>query len=65
MLSCAKDLEPRHLAVFFHHLCLGALVRWLAAKKLKRCRELGAAVDLFIHGAVQLIATAEKRRRKI
>jgi hypothetical protein len=60
-----KDLEPRHLAVFFHHLCHGALLPWLPAKILKLRRELGAAVDLFIQGTVPPVASGQKRRRKI
>lgn len=59
-----KDLEPAHLAVLFHHLCLGALLRWLPARNLKLRRELGTAVELFIHGAVPRAAATQKRGKK-
>jgi len=55
-----------HLAVLFHHLCLGALLKWLLAGNLKLRRELDAAVELFIHGAAVPSATAARKRgRKV
>jgi AcrR family transcriptional regulator len=61
-----KDFKPEHLAVLFHHLCLGALLRWLPAGNLKLRQELDAAVELFIHGAAVPPATAAgKRGRKV
>lgn len=59
-----KDFKPRHLAVLFHHLCLGALLRWLPAKNLNLRHELGAAVELFFHGVIPRAAAAQKRGRK-
>jgi hypothetical protein len=59
-----KDFEPEHLAALFHHLA--ALLKWLLARNLKLRRELGAAVELFIHGAaVPPAAAARKRGRKV
>jgi hypothetical protein len=29
------DLDPARLAIAFHHLCLGAMLRWLADPSLK------------------------------
>jgi AcrR family transcriptional regulator len=46
-----NDLDARHLAVLFHHLCLGALLRWLMESNLELRRELAVAVDLFLTGA--------------
>ena len=43
----------------------GVLLRWLPVKNLKLRRELGAAIDLFMHGVVQQVASAQERRRKI
>jgi len=59
-----KDLEPSHLAVVFQPLCLGALLRWLPAGKLKLRRLHRGAVEAFIHGAVPPAAAAPKRERK-
>ena len=40
------------LAIAFHHLYLGAMLRWLADPCLKlRKKEFAAAVELFLHGA--------------
>ncbi|UWZ82372.1 TetR/AcrR family transcriptional regulator [Occallatibacter riparius] len=58
------DFDARHLAVLFHHLCLGALLRWLVAEDLKLRRELDAAVAVFLQGAAQVSAPAKKRGRK-
>jgi AcrR family transcriptional regulator len=61
-----KDFKPEHLAVFFHHLCLGALLRWLPAGNLKLRQELDAAVELFINGAAVPPAAAKRKRgRKV
>jgi AcrR family transcriptional regulator len=46
-----KDLDARHLAALFHHLCLGALLRWLLTNNLELRREFAAAVELFVNGA--------------
>ena len=61
-----KDFKPEHLALLFHHLCLGALLRWLPAGNLKLRQELDAAVELFIQGAaVPPDAAARKRGRTV
>lgn len=57
-----KDLDAAHLAVLFHHLCLGALLRWLLTKNLKLRRELASAVDVFIHGAVPARGAQKKSK---
>lgn len=59
-----KDLDAAHLAVLFHHICLGALLRWLLTSNLKLRRELSTAVDLFVHGAAHRVAVAKKRRSR-
>jgi AcrR family transcriptional regulator len=59
-----QDFTPEHLAVLFHHLCLGALLRWLPARNRKLRRELDAALDLFIHGAIPPVKVARKRGRR-
>lgn len=45
------DLDPARLALSFHHLYLGAMLRWHAEPRLKLRKEFAAAVDLFLHGA--------------
>lgn len=45
------DLDPARLALAFHHLYLGAMLRWLADPRLKLRKEFAAAVELFLHGA--------------
>jgi AcrR family transcriptional regulator len=55
-----KDLDAQHLATLFHHLCLGALLRWLQASKLDLRREFAVVVDLFVQGAA---ATRQSGRR--
>src|SRR5882757_2846586 len=54
-----NDLGARHLAELFHHLCLGALLRWLLASGLELRREFTVAVDLFVNGA----AAVERKGR--
>jgi TetR/AcrR family transcriptional regulator of autoinduction and epiphytic fitness len=50
------DLDPARLAIAFHHLYLGAMLRWLADRRLKLRREFTAVVELFLHG----VAVAQK-----
>lgn len=45
------DLDASRLALAFHHLYLGAMLRWLADSTLNLRTEFAAAVDLFLHGA--------------
>jgi hypothetical protein len=44
------DLNPARLTIAFHHLYLGAMLRWLADPRLKLRKEFAAAVELFLHG---------------
>ena len=48
-----RDLPSRQLATLFHHLYLGALMRWLAAPAADLRAEFAAIVDLFFHGAAR------------
>lgn len=57
------DVDARHLAVLFHHLCLGALLRWMQAEELDLRGELGAAVEIFVQGAGE--GAVRKRRRNL
>ena len=59
-----QDLEAAHLAMLFHHLCLGVLLRWLVERNLKLRQELSVAVELFLNGAVPSPATAQGCGRK-
>jgi TetR/AcrR family transcriptional regulator of autoinduction and epiphytic fitness len=45
------DLDPVRLTQAFHHLYLGAMLRWLAEPRLKLRREFAAALELFLRGA--------------
>jgi AcrR family transcriptional regulator len=45
------DLDPIRLGIAFHHLHLGAMLRWLTNPCLKLRKEFAAAVELFLHGA--------------
>ena len=56
-----RDFKAEHLAVLFHHLCLGTLLEWLVVGNLKLLRELDAAVELFVHGAAVPSATAARK----
>lgn len=63
-----NDLDPEQLAIAFHHLHLGAMLRWLADPRLKLRKEFAAVVELFLHGAaVSLQAplnTSSKSKKK-
>lgn len=48
-----RDLPSGQLATLFHHLYLGALMRWLAAPAGDLRAEFAAIVDLFFHGAAR------------
>jgi len=58
------DLDPARLATAFHHLYLGAMLRWLADRRLKLREEFAAAVELFLHGAAVLAKASPKRSPK-
>lgn len=46
-----RELDPTRLTIAFHHLYLGAMLRWLADPRVKLRKEFAAAVELFLHGA--------------
>ncbi len=48
-----RDLPSGQLATLFHHLYLGALMRWLAAPDGDLRAEFAAIVELFFHGAAR------------
>jgi AcrR family transcriptional regulator len=45
------ELDPVRLALAFHHLYLGAMLRWLSDPGVNLREEFAAVVDLFLHGA--------------
>lgn len=45
------DMDASRLALSFHHLYLGSMLRWLMAPNLDLRIEFAAAVDLFLYGA--------------
>ena len=59
-----NDLDPARLTIAFHHLYLGAMLRWLADSRLKLRKEFAAAVDLFLHGAAVPAKASSKTARK-
>jgi TetR/AcrR family transcriptional regulator, regulator of autoinduction and epiphytic fitness len=63
-----NDLDPARLTIAFHHLYLGAMLRWLADPRLKLRKEFAAAVDLFLDGAAvptkASSKTSTKRKKK-
>lgn len=63
-----NDLDPTRLTIAFHHLYLGAMLRWLADPRLKLRKEFAGAVDLFLHGAAvpakASSKTTTKRKKK-
>lgn len=56
-----KDLDARHLGTLFHHLWLGALLRWLLVSDLELRSEFAVALDLFINGAAAVTKQHGKR----
>ena len=63
------DLDPGRLAIAFHHLYLGSMLRWLADPRLKLRREFAATVELFLHGAAaqakaSLKASPKSRKKR-
>lgn len=49
-----SDLGAAHLATLFHHLYLGALMRWLSLPDLELRREFALAIDLFLQGSARI-----------
>lgn len=58
------DLDPARLAIAFHHLYLGAMLGWLADRRLKLRREFAAVVELFLHGAAVAATAPSTMARK-
>jgi TetR/AcrR family transcriptional regulator, regulator of autoinduction and epiphytic fitness len=58
------DLDASDLAALFHHLYLGALMRWLTVPGLKLRDEFAAAVELFVKGAAVPLPPASRSRKK-
>ncbi|RKE26236.1 TetR family transcriptional regulator [Paraburkholderia sp. BL23I1N1] len=48
-----SDLSAAHLATLFHHLYLGALMRWLALPDLELRHEFALAIDVFLQGSAR------------
>ena len=48
--DCRADLDAEHLAVLFHHLYLGALLRWLAVPGRDLRQEFAVAIEVFLQG---------------
>lgn len=57
------DLAASHLATLFHHLYLGALMRWLTVPGLELRDEFAAVVELFVKGASAPLPSASKSRK--
>lgn len=49
-----SDLGAAHLATLFHHLYLGALMRWLSLPDLELRREFALAIDVFLQGSARI-----------
>lgn len=45
------DLPPAQLAMYFHYLYLGALMRWLTGPRINLGREFDTVIGLFMEGA--------------
>ena len=58
------ELDPARLTIAFHHLYLGAMLRWLVDRRLKLRKEFAAGVELFLHGAAAPTAPVPKRRKR-
>ena len=51
--DCRTDLDAEHLATLFHHLYLGALLRWLAAPGRSLHQEFAVAIEVFLRGCAR------------
>lgn len=58
-----EDLDAAHLAVLFHHLCLGELLQWLLGRGAHLRRGLAVAVELFLNGATVTPVSANSRKK--
>lgn len=57
------DLDAAHLASLFHHLYLGALMRWLTLPGRTLREEFGVVVTLFVEGSARPPAPRARRRK--
>ena len=57
----SDELDPVRLALSFHHLYLGAMLRWIGEPHLNLRTEFAAAVKLFLHGAAVRAPVASRR----
>lgn len=57
------DMPARQLAELFHHLYLGAMLRWLMQPGLRLADEFDAVVTLFAEGAGVRPAPTSQRKR--
>ena len=58
------DVDPAHLALLFHHLYLGALMRWLTTPGVNLRKEFALVVKLFVEGVASTGVAAPTRRKK-
>ncbi|MEM5369054.1 TetR/AcrR family transcriptional regulator [Paraburkholderia azotifigens] len=58
------DVDAAHLALLFHHLYLGALMRWLTTPRLNLRKEFALIVKLFVEGAAHTGVAVPTRRKK-
>jgi TetR/AcrR family transcriptional regulator of autoinduction and epiphytic fitness len=58
------DLAATHLATLFHHLYLGALMRWLTVPGLRLKQEFAVVIELFVNGARSTLSPPIRSRRK-
>lgn len=57
------DFDAAHLASLFHHLYLGALMRWLTLPGLTLREEFAAVVTLFVEGSARPRAPRPRSRK--
>jgi TetR/AcrR family transcriptional regulator, regulator of autoinduction and epiphytic fitness len=58
------ELDSTRLTIAFHHLYLGAMLRWLVDRRLKLRKEFAAVVELFFTGAAASSGSIHERRKK-
>ncbi|MFC5863221.1 TetR/AcrR family transcriptional regulator [Acidicapsa dinghuensis] len=57
------DLDLARLAISFHHLYLGAMLRWLVNPRLRLRKEFAAIVELFLRGAATAKTSSNSRKK--
>lgn len=60
----SRPPQPGTVTIAFHHLYLGAMLRWLADPRLKLRKEFAAAVELFLHSAAVPARASRKKSPK-